>query len=154
MREYYRNFLSADLGFYRVVWTLRHLLDNSRYYFHGFYADYYRHLFRAIRNRLITMTEQHAMHVLVVRLASTWSGSATPALDRMARTIFAAPASKAAYSFIDLEQCVRSNTELLGINYDDEFRWHPGPIGHQIYANCLVDTVHRIITTSPRKAAH
>lgn len=93
------------------------------------------------------------MHVLVVRLASTWPGSAVPALDRMARMTFAAPASTAGYNFLDLEPCVRSKAEATGINYAEEFRWHPGPTGHQIYADCLVDTVRRTVRPSLGKAA-
>jgi GDSL-like Lipase/Acylhydrolase family len=146
--QYYRDFLNADQGFYRGVWGLRHLLENVRYYFPRIYAEHYRQLFRAIRNRLIVLAERYDLQVLIVRLASTWADKAVQTLDRIGGTTFAAPARSARYHFLDVEECARAEAETAGITYAKEFRAHPGPIGHQIYADCLVGTVRRTIRAS------
>ena len=146
--QYYRDFLNADQRFYRGVWGVRHLLENARYYFPRFYAEYYRQLFHAIRNRLIVLAQHDNLQVLVVRLASAWANRAVRTLDRIGRMTFAAPASSTRYHFLDVEECVRSQAELAGVTYAKEFKEHPGPIGHQIYADCLVGTVRRTIRAS------
>lgn len=139
IREFYKDYSNAKRRFYLSVWSLSHLVSNRRYYFPRFYQKYYQSLFQEIRNRLIVLAEQYDVKILVVRLASTSPGAPVPLLDGIARDTFAVPADLERFYYLDSENCVRAKSLALGINYAKEFRFHPTPIGHKIYADCLVD---------------
>ena len=137
--EFYKDYSNAKRRFYLGLWSLSHLASNRRYYFPRFYKKYYQSLFQEIRRRLIALAEQYDVKILVVRLASTWPGAPVPFLDRVARDTFAVPADLEHFYYLDSEKCVRAKSLALGIDYTKEFRFHPTPIGHKIYADCLVD---------------
>src|SRR5215510_2490713 len=127
-----------------------HLVSNRRYYFPRFYQKYYQSLFQEIRRRLIVLAEQYDVKILVVRLASTWPGAPVPFVDRVARDIFAAPVDLERFYYLDSEDCVRAKSLALGIDYAKEFRFHPTPTGHKIYADCLVDLL-KVSLFAPRR---
>jgi hypothetical protein len=41
------------------------------------------------------------------------------------------------YRYHDTEECVRRKAVASSVNYTEEFKYHPGPNGHRIYADCL-----------------
>jgi hypothetical protein len=139
IKEFYEDYSNAKRRFYLSLWSLSHLASNRRYYFPRFYKKYYQSLFQEIRRRLIALAEQYDVKILVVRLASTWPGAPVPFLDRVAQDTFAVPADLERFYYLDSEECVRAKSLVLGIDYAKEFRFHPTPIGHKIYADCLVD---------------
>jgi hypothetical protein len=139
IREVYQSYAQAKRTFSLSLWTLRHIVSNRRYYFPQVYKAYYRALFQAIRTRLVGLAASYQVNILVVRLASTWPGAPVPFLDSIAREIFAAPADEASMDYFDTEGCVQAQAQAFGINYAEEFRFHPTPIGHQMYAACLVE---------------
>lgn len=144
--DYYRDLVRAKKYFYLGPWVLKHIAENARYYFPRMHMGYYRGLFRAIRERLTTLAEQHSMQVLVVRLTSMWPGSAVPALDRLSTNILSPAAVN--YHFVDTEDCVKESSIKSGIDYDEEFSWHPGRGGHIIYAECLRGILSALVTTA------
>lgn len=150
IREFYKNYSNAKRRFYLSLWSLSHLASNRRYYFPRFYKAYYQSLFQEIRNRLIVLAERYDVKILVVRLASTSPGAPVPFLDRVARDTFAVPADLERFYYFDSEGCVRAKSVALGIDYAKEFRFHPTPIGHKIYADCLLDPL-RASLFSPRR---
>jgi hypothetical protein len=150
IREFYRDYSNAKRRFYLGLWSLSHLASNRRYYFPRFYKKYYQSLFQEIRNRLIVLAEQYDVKILVVRLASTWPGASVPFVDGIARDTFAVPADSERFYYLDSEGCVRAKSLALGIDYAKEFRFHPTPIGHKIYADCLVDPL-RASLSAPRR---
>lgn len=154
IREFYKDYLNAKRRLYLSLWSLSHLVSNRRYYFPWFYKKYYRSLFQEIRNRLIALAEQYKVKILVVRLASTWPGPPVPFLDRIARDIFAVPADLERFYYFDSEGCVRAKSMALGMNYDKEFRFHPTPIGHKIYADCLAEPLRAALFSPRRRIAY
>lgn len=150
MSHYYQDYGDANRRFYLGVWSLRHLFGNARYYFSSSYSVYYHNLFLAIRIRLVALADRYRTHVLVVRLASTWPGRAIPALDGLARHAFAASAGMSHYTFLDLENCVRANAKTVGLDYAEEFKYHPGLNGHVLYANCLVDPLRNAMAAATK----
>jgi hypothetical protein len=150
MGEFYKAYSNARRRFYLSLWSLSHVVSNRWYYFPQFYKGYYQSLFQEIRNRLIVLAEQYNAKILVVRLASTWHGGPVPFLDRVAQDTFAVPADLARFYYFDSEGCVRDKSVALGIKYAKEFRGHPAPIGHKIYADCLIDPL-RAALFSPRR---
>ena len=149
IKQFYKDYSNAKRRFYLSVWSLSHLASNRRYYLPRFYKKYYQSLFQEIRRRLIFLAEQYDVKIIVVRLASTWPGAPVPFLDRVARDTFTVPGDLERLYYLDSEKCVRAKSLALGINYAKEFRFHPTPIGHKIYADCLVDPL-RAALFSPR----
>ena len=139
IREVYQGYAQAKRTFSVSLWTLRHIVRNRRYYFPHVYAFYYRALFQAIRARLLGLAAHYQVNILVVRLASTWPGAPLPFLDSLAREIFTAPADEDHLEYVDIEGCVQAQARAFGRNYAEEFRFHPTPVGHQMYAACLVE---------------
>lgn len=150
IKEFYKDYSNAKRRFYLSLWSVNHLVSNRSYYFPRFYKKYYQSLFQEIRNRLIVLAEQYDVKILVVRLASTWPGAPVAFLDRAARDTFAVPADVGRFYYLDSEDCVRAKSLAQGIDYAKEFRFHPTPIGHKIYADCLVDSL-RASLVSPRR---
>jgi hypothetical protein len=144
--DYYQDLVRAKKYFHMGPWVLKHVAENARYYFPRMYMGYYRELFQAIRERLTTLAERHNMQVLVVRLTSIWPGKAVPALDRLAANILSPTAVN--YHFVDTEDCVMDASKKFGIDYDEEFSWHPGRDGHAIYAECLRGILSTLVTTA------
>lgn len=145
--EYYQDLVRAKEYFHRGPWVLKHIAENARYYFPRMHMGYYRELFKAIRERLTTLAEGHDMQVLVVRLTSIWPGNAVPALDKLAAGILSPGAAN--YQFVDTEACVKDASKRSGIDYVEEFSWHPGRNGHTIYAECLRDILSTLVATVP-----
>src|SRR5262245_38343129 len=137
LKEFYKDYSNARRRYYLSFWTLNYLASNRRYYFPQLYKEYYRSLFQEIRNRLVVLAKQYDVKILVVRLASGWPGAPVPMLDGVARGIFAVPADLERVNYFDSEDCVRAKSVALGIDFDQEFRFHPTPVGHRIYAECL-----------------
>jgi len=149
VRGFYKDYSNAKRRFYLCLWALSHLANNRRYYFPWFYKEYYQSLFQEIRNRLIVLTELYDVNILVVRLAHTWPSTQVPFLDRVAQDIFAGPADRKRFYYFDSEGCVRAKSVALGIDYAEEFKFHPTPIGHKIYADCLVDPLRAALFAAP-----
>ena len=136
-REFYESYSAARSRYYLSLWTVGHLVANLRYYLPRVSAGYYRGLFREIRGRLIGLAQRHGTEVLVVRLASNWPGAAVRMLDRIATDVFAPSIASGSYRFYDTEECVRRKAVASSVQYTEEFKYHPGPNGHRIYADCL-----------------
>jgi hypothetical protein len=136
-REFYESYSAARSRYYLSIWTIGHVAANRRYYLPRVYAGYYRGLFREIRRRLIGLAQRHGTEVLVVRLASNWPGAAVRMLDRMATDVFSPSMDSGSYRYHDTEECVRRKAVASSVNYTEEFKYHPGPNGHRIYADCL-----------------
>ena len=152
--EFYRNYLDAKQGYYLGLWSLNHILNNRRYYFSCLYNKYYEDLYEEIRDRLIKLADQHDAEVLVIRLASTWPGRPVPFLDRRGKLILSRQSSTPRYHYFDSQECVQAKSRAVGIDYDHEFKYHPGPKGHEIYSHCLIDSIRTISVMLQSKGAH
>lgn len=141
LQTYYQNYANADRWYYLGPWSLWHVSQNMPYYFPAFYEDYYKAVFSAIGMRLLRLAEQYDFEVHVVRLPSTWPGDPLRALDDLAKASFYEPSFHPHYTFHDLEDCVRSLSAKSSIDFEESYRWHPDRIGHEIYAECLLDSL-------------
>ena len=90
-----------------------------------------------IRDRLIALGRQHDMHVMLVRLPSAWPAGELEILDRIALDVLEHPEVEANFRFVNLESCAREAAPGAGFNFSEEYRWHPGPQGHRVIAECL-----------------
>jgi hypothetical protein len=142
--QFYKDYAHAKDRYYLSLWSLRHLVYNLRYYFPKFYTGYYRGLFEEIRDRLIVLSEQYDVEILIVRLASSWSKDPVPYLDRMAQHIFASSSDIERYHYYDSEDCVRAKSAASDIDYDKEFKYHPSAVGHEIYRDCLINPIETL----------
>lgn len=41
----------------------------------------------------------------------------------------------------DLNKCSKEKSLNLGVEFDKEFNFHPGPIGHKIIAHCFKELI-------------
>jgi hypothetical protein len=64
-------------------------------------------------------------------------------LDRLAMAIFSTSISTQRFKFISIEECVQATAKKIAVNYSLEFDNHPGPMGHKLYADCLVHDIHK-----------
>jgi hypothetical protein len=58
-------------------------------------------------------------------------------LDGIGTQVFAPSADPGIYRYYDSEDCVRKEASASGVNYAEEFKYHPGSRGQRIYASCL-----------------
>jgi hypothetical protein len=150
----YEDYAKAKRHYYFSLWSLSHFANNLRYYMPKLYMSYYRSLFELIRDRLVALAERHETEILIVRLASTWSKEPVPYLDKMAQHIFSSSASLERIHYFDSEDCVRAKSAASGVDYDEEFKYHPGAMGHEIYSDCLIDPLRTVIFKTQHRTAN
>lgn len=147
--HYFESYRVAKRNYHLSIWGSYHILRNRQYYLPRLHIRYFENLFHYIQGRLTDTAERFDADVLVVRLASTWPGDAVPYLDRLARKAFTAPTGTNRYRFYDSEACVRKKAVSRAIAYEEEFMYHPGPAGHEILAECILEE----LTSRPLKAS-
>jgi hypothetical protein len=137
--DFHNNYLKAKNNYYLSFWYLKKYYLSKEHFFPNFFFDYYKKLFEHITAELENIAKKNNIEINLINLPNSYNFKGDKTINEAFINVLTRKYSK--LKLYDLNNCAKQKSTSLGLDFNKEFNFHPGPVGHKIIAECFKDEV-------------
>lgn len=142
LEKYIQNYVGYKESYRQGLWMLSFLWQNRRYYVPYLHRDFFLATFNHVVSGMALLARELGSELSFVMLPQDFDfrnrDDVVALMDDTLRQLNDNLPNS--FKIVDIEECVRKHLAAKQLEFK-VMRFHPGPSGHQAYADCLAEQV-------------